>query len=105
MSARHTEITKAHRALAVLSARLAIASAQRPKTLEEIVSDAERLRRAAANARLALETGRSPRAAHAKVRRIAERYDAIVLTAACERSRPLVLLFLVGPLGAEFSVS
>ena len=93
------------RSLAAVAARLAIASEHRPKTLEEIVEDAESLRRAAAIARLALEANQSPRAAYAKARRVAERYDAIVLTEACERSRPLVLLFLVGPLGAEFSVS
>lgn len=107
MAARHAELVKSNRALATVAARLALASGGRPKTLREILTDAERLRRASLNARSAIASNRSPNAAYTRAQRVAERYDAVVLAPACSPERPLVLLFSFGGWGegSEFDVA
>lgn len=106
MRATQTDKPADPRTLATIAARLALASACRPKTLREIVKDAECLHRAATKARRAIDANRSPLAALTAAQRVAERYDAIVLAPACGQERPLVLLFSFGGWGedSEFSV-
>ena len=106
MRATQTDKPADPRTLATIAARLALDPTGRNKTLREILSDAERLRRAALDARAALASNRSAIAIYNRAQRVAERYGAIVFAPACGPERPLVLLFCFGDwgVGSEFSV-